>query len=211
MLGNKQLSWDRCYLPYDTTECGCCFTPSYSSTSLRSSIRAAPRTIVIIGIKQSKKREREIGTHLYVPQNYHLGEMLLKHKLTSVLTEHWAFLQHYSYHHLKNILHIWKRWKLLGKWKMSAHTEVGSIWKPLFPRTAGINKKDGSFASPWKDLLLKQQWNILCQRKRDACFTLQHRAQTNSSPSTPGNVVTTTWKLETPSNACGFFTEHCFI
>lgn len=57
-------------------------------------------------MKQSEKREREVGIYLYVLQNYCYGEMLLKHKLTSVLTEHWSFLQHYIYQHLKNTLHI---------------------------------------------------------------------------------------------------------
>lgn len=53
----------------------------------------------------------------------------------------WTFLQHYTYQHIKNTLHICKRWKLLGKWKMSAHIGASSVWKPLFPRTAYINKK----------------------------------------------------------------------
>lgn len=63
------------------------------------------------------------------------------HKLTSDLTDHWAFLQHYTYWCLENTLYIQKRQKLLKRWKLNIHTGVGHLSKTVFPRTADINKK----------------------------------------------------------------------
>lgn len=136
-------------LPLCMTKCTHFFTPSYNSSSLSSFVRPAPGNTVIICMKQCKKNkiEREgkkerLGFICKFLRIAITVSCWNTHKLTSDLTDHWAFLQHYTYWCLENTLYIQKkRQKLLKRWKLNIHTGAGHVSKKLFPRTSGINKK----------------------------------------------------------------------